>query len=178
MIEDFVVRGKLWWWWQARGIMGSWWKDEDKEFGLIWSGKKIATDAAITDEAFLNEVATKTDGFSGRQMAKVGDGVVVMFIMVIMMMMVMMFGENNLRRVGKGCHLICLVRMSTHGSLQSLLACLMRWNEMKLNSIPKKSSSLVQLAIAMQAAVFGSGTNTLTKGMADTVLNWKVRRKA
>ncbi|CEM02546.1 unnamed protein product [Vitrella brassicaformis CCMP3155] len=33
---------------------------------------------------------------------------------------------------------------------------------------------IAKLAIGMQAAVFGSGTNTLTKGLADTVLNWKL----
>jgi len=33
---------------------------------------------------------------------------------------------------------------------------------------------LAKLAIAYQAAVFGSGTNRLTKGLADTILNWKL----
>ena len=30
----------------------------------------------------------------------------------------------------------------------------------------------------MQAAVFGSGTNTLTRGMATAVLDWKVKHLA
>ncbi|PFH35815.1 ATPase, AAA family protein [Besnoitia besnoiti] len=33
---------------------------------------------------------------------------------------------------------------------------------------------LAKLVIAFQAAVFGSGTNTLTRGMAETVLSWKL----
>jgi len=33
---------------------------------------------------------------------------------------------------------------------------------------------LAKLVISMQAAVFGSGTNTLTKGLADTCLSWKI----
>jgi len=33
---------------------------------------------------------------------------------------------------------------------------------------------LAKLVIGMQSAVFGSGTNTLTKGLADTVLSWKL----
>lgn len=33
---------------------------------------------------------------------------------------------------------------------------------------------LAKLVIACQAAVFGSGTNTLTRGMAETVLAWKL----
>lgn len=32
----------------------------------------------------------------------------------------------------------------------------------------------LQLVIGMQAAVFGSGTNTLTRGLAETVLSWKL----
>jgi len=33
---------------------------------------------------------------------------------------------------------------------------------------------LAKLVISMQAAVFGSGTNALTKGLADTCLAWKI----
>eukprot|EP00922_Rhytidocystis_sp_ex-Travisia-forbesii_P064467 GHVS01095792.1.p1 GENE.GHVS01095792.1~~GHVS01095792.1.p1 ORF type:complete len:505 (-),score=93.93 GHVS01095792.1:218-1732(-) len=33
---------------------------------------------------------------------------------------------------------------------------------------------MAKLFIGMQAAVFGSGSNTLTKGLAETVLNWKL----
>lgn len=33
---------------------------------------------------------------------------------------------------------------------------------------------LAKLILGMQAAVFGSGTNTLTKGLAETVLQWKL----
>lgn len=36
----------------------------------------------------------------------------------------------------------------------------------------------VQLVLAMQAAAFGSGTNTLTRGMATAVLDWKVKHHA
>ncbi|PHJ25103.1 aaa family protein [Cystoisospora suis] len=63
------------------------------------TGRKIDVDERI-DEAFIQEMAEKTDGFSGRQLAK--------------------------------------------------------------------------LVIALQAAVFGSGTNTLTRGLAETVLAWKL----
>ncbi|KAL8434062.1 hypothetical protein Efla_001534 [Eimeria flavescens] len=37
---------------------------------------------------------------------------------------------------------------------------------------------LAKLVLAMQAAVFGSGTNTLTRGMASAVLEWKVKHLA
>lgn len=33
---------------------------------------------------------------------------------------------------------------------------------------------LAKLVLAYQAAVFGSGTKRLTRGLADTVLNWKL----
>ncbi|OEH78556.1 AAA family protein [Cyclospora cayetanensis] len=37
---------------------------------------------------------------------------------------------------------------------------------------------LAKLVLAMQAAVFGSGTNTLTRGVAAAVLDWKVKHLA
>ncbi|KAL8446657.1 hypothetical protein Emag_004664 [Eimeria magna] len=37
---------------------------------------------------------------------------------------------------------------------------------------------LAKLVLAMQAAVFGSGTNTLTRGMASAVVDWKVKHLA
>eukprot|EP00921_Rhytidocystis_pertsovi_P015317 GHVQ01024395.1.p1 GENE.GHVQ01024395.1~~GHVQ01024395.1.p1 ORF type:complete len:578 (-),score=87.83 GHVQ01024395.1:2030-3763(-) len=37
---------------------------------------------------------------------------------------------------------------------------------------------IAKLVIGMQAAVFGSGTNTLTKGLAETVLQWKIAHLA
>ena len=61
---------------------------------------RMAVDPAVLDEAYISEVAAKTEGFSGRQMAK--------------------------------------------------------------------------LVLAYQSAVYGSGAKGLTKGMADTVLNWKL----
>lgn len=52
-------------------------------------------------------------------------------------------------------------------------------NDEYLKSIAKRTDTfsgrqLAKLFIAMQAAVFGTGTSTLTKGLAETVLQWKV----
>lgn len=52
-------------------------------------------------------------------------------------------------------------------------------NEEYLRSVARRTQGfsgrqIAKLVIAMQSAVFGSGTNTLTAGLAETVVNWKL----